>query len=429
MTSLEPDDFPNVPPALLLMLQEFSADGAWADIRKRIRGSLREMKDQSFAFEAQNVVRADEVDPNRFEVHPHGALDLLSGAGCIALDCRVAAAERLARSIGLIADRVWLTDYLSTEVMDIGRATNEAIDRLMHHAVALAPLLPLMKAGIIRFRSPLIATCEACSAEFEAQVEAAAQAVLRSFSRQIKVERKESGGYIVRTGRFFEPPVVFHSYVDNAASVPSGRDFAEHLIAREVRRLLWASREASFTRGTVFSNSRVALAGMLHCEGRMPRTRTELRAFEDGRAFDLPWVSELNPSQIIELREEASIAIPVFREMLARATAVDGTRGSSGDAEGLIAELRAQAAEVRAELLVKRSKSARYWRTVYGVLGLGISAYGVATDQALAGVGGLLPIIQLLIEHKTGYESEAEKMKTRPGYVLVKAQDILAHAH
>jgi len=95
----------------------------------------------------------------------------------------------------------------------------------------------------------------------------------------------------------------------------------------------------------------------------------------------------------------------------------------------LIADLRAQAEEVRAELSVKKSKAARYWRTAYGLLGLGISAYGVASDQPLAGLGGLLPVLQLLIEHRTGHESEAEMVKTRPGYVLVKAQDILAHAH
>jgi len=313
--------------------------------------------------------------------------------------------------------------------MSIGRATNDAIDRLMHHAVALAPLLPLMKAGVVRFRSPWIATCAACSQEFEAEVESATEAVLRTFSRQIKVERKESGGYIVRTGNFFIPPIVHHSYESGSVNVPSSREYAESLIASEVRHILWTAREATFTRGAVFSNSRAALAGMLHYDGRLPPGRRELRLFEDSRAFELPWVSELNPSQILQLREEASNAIPLFREMLARATTFNGSEPCTAAATDLISELRAQAAEVRAELSIKRHKSARYWKTAYGVLGLGISAYGVATDQALAGLGGLLPIIQLLIEHRATHESDTEKLKIRPGYVLIKAQDILAHAH
>jgi hypothetical protein len=299
----------------------------------------------------------------------------------------------------------------------------------MHHAVVLAPLLPLIKAGIVRFRSPWIATCSSCSAEFETQVDRTVQAVLRSFVRQIKVERKHSGGFFIRTGNFFSPPMMMHSGKKDDSTLPSNRDCAEYLITREVRQILWAAREATFTKGAIFSNSRVALAGLLQCEGRLPRSRGELRLFEDSRALDVPWVSELNPSQVLELREEASDAMPLFRELLARATAWSDDHPSDRAAFDLITDLRQQAAEVRAELSSKQSRSARYWKVTYGVLGLGLSAYGVATDQVLAGVGGLLPIIQLLIAHKTGHESDVAKLKGRPGYVLVRAQDILAHSH
>lgn len=429
MAHVEIGDLPTAPPALLMMLQEFAPGRDWGVVRRRIRASVRDMKDQSLAFEMQNVSRVEPPSAIRFEVHPHGALDLLSEHGCSALDCRVGAAQRLARSLGLIADRVWLTDHLSTEVMTLGRATNDAIDRLMRHAIALAPLLPLMKAGVVRFRSPWIATCASCSDEFEGRVEVTAQAVMRSFARQVKVERKDAGGYYVRTGDFFAPPLVLHSKAGDSARVPTSREFAEYLVAREVREVLWAAREATFTKGAVFSSSRVALTGMLECDGRLPRTPAELRVFEDSRALDMPWVSELTPSQVLELREEASDAIPLFRELLARASTCGNARTPDSAGLDLIAELRSQAAEVRAELNAKQSKSARYWKVAYGVLGLGISAYGVATDQVVPGVGGLLPIIQLLIAHKTGHEADVAKLKTRPGYVLVRAQDILAHAH
>jgi hypothetical protein len=83
---------------------------------------------------------------------------------------------------------------------------------------------------------------------------------------------------------------------------------------------------------------------------------------------------------------------------------------------------------VRAELEDRRRTAARFWKGTFGILGLGLSAYGVATDQLVPGVGGLLPIIQLLINHKIGHEAEAGKITRRPGYVLVKAQDILSHA-
>jgi hypothetical protein len=90
--------------------------------------------------------------------------------------------------------------------------------------------------------------------------------------------------------------------------------------------------------------------------------------------------------------------------------------------------LREQAEIVKSELTIARKNSGRYWKTTYGLLGLGLSAYGVASDQIIPGVGGLLPLIQLLINHKAGHGKDVDKLTSRPGYVLVKAQDILAHA-
>jgi hypothetical protein len=429
MLPLDPAAFPRVPPALLLMLREFNPDRSWAETRRRIRTALRDMKEQSFAFESQNVLRSYSASPYHFDVHAHGALDLLSGHGCIDFKCRIAAADRLARSLGLIADHVWLTDYLSSEVLDVGRATNASLDRLMMHAVVLGRLLPLIRADVIRFRSPWMPTCAACSAEFEQHVETVATKVLRSFRGQISVERTDPSGFFIRTGSLFEPPLFLHSEIDQESHpYPTSREAAELLVTREVREVLWTAREAAITNGVVFSNSRLALAGLLQCDGRLPKTLTQLRAFEDSRYVDVPWVSELNAAQILQLREEASAAMPVFRETLAQVASVEGADRSPDAASRVVAELRAQAMEVRAELMTKQAKSARYWKVAYGVLGFGLSAYGVATDQILPAVGGMLPILQLLIAHKTGHEAEVAKLKSRPAYVLVKAQDILAHA-
>jgi hypothetical protein len=428
MRKREIGEIPSAPPALLLMLREFASGAKWEDVRKRIKAIVPDLKVQSFAFESQNVSRTEPPKQTSFNIHLHGALDLLSGHGCTALECRVAAAERLARSIGLIADQVWLTDLLSDEVMRMGRATNAAIDRLMQHAVVLAPLLPLIEARIIRFRSPWIATCESCKQEFEHKVEATTEEVIKVFRRDFKVERRKGGGFFVSTGKAFEPKLFLHSVSTAPRGMPSNREYAVHAVAREVRQVLWVAREASMTGGSVFTNSRVGLAGLLQWEGRL-LDRKSLLLFDSDRAFEVPWVSQLSAKQILQLREEASLALPAFRERLARALVQTGPEVSIQGSRELISELRAQAAEVRAELSVKRAKSARYWKTVYGVLGLALSAYGVATDQVVPGVAGLLPILQLLISHKTGHEADVAKLTARPGYVLVKAQDLLEHTH
>jgi hypothetical protein len=183
MRKHELGEIPNAPPALLLMLREFTLGGKWEDVRKRIKAIVPDLKEQSFGFEPQNVSRSEPLNPTSFDVHLHGALDLLSGDGCVMPTCRVAAAERLTRSFGLIADQVWLTDHLSTEVMGMGRPTNAAIDRLMQDAVALAPLLPLIEGRIIRFRSPWIRH---------------AKAVIKSFSIRSRLQaRKYSRPFVV----------------------------------------------------------------------------------------------------------------------------------------------------------------------------------------------------------------------------------------
>jgi hypothetical protein len=114
--------------------------------------------------------------------------------------------------------------------------------------------------------------------------------------------------------------------------------------------------------------------------------------------------------------------------MRSAVTVVDSALSTATNGPTVIAELREQAAEVRSELDAKRKSAGRFWKTTYGILGLGLSAYGVATDQVVAQISGLLNLIGLQMTHKAGHESEVATLKRRPGYVLVKAQEILAHA-
>jgi hypothetical protein len=182
------------------------------------------------------------------------------------------------------------------------------------------------------------------------------------------------------------------------------------------------------TGGAVFSNSRIGLAGLARSDGRVFHTGNILM-LDQSRDFTVPWVSDLSPLQILQLREEASTALPLLREKICKALKVgDDNLSSRNDIDNLMMSLREQAAEVRSELEAKRKNSARFWKVTYGILGLGLSVYGAATNQAVPAVGGLLPIIQLLIGHKVGHDSDIATLTSKPGYVLVKAQDLLAHA-
>lgn len=422
------EDLPDIPPALSLLFQELSQSGSWKDMRLRVKGMLRDLRDQSEVFEEKNIERNnDSKQPLRFEVHLHGALDLLNEAGCRSPDCRSQAADRIARSVGLIADRVWLTDLLTGRFVDFGRVTNAKLDEVILDTLVLSRLLPLIQAGIVRFRSPWVSTCSSCAAHFESRINDSARDIGRVFSRDLKLKREPADHYILDTGKCFEPPMMMH--LSKTLTKQDARSYTDNWLGSQLHSAFWIAREASLTGGSIFTNSRIGIAGLLQQEGRLVDRRT-LLLLDREREFSVPWVSELDALQILQLREEASTALPLFREKMAQAMSISSVDVlSSTSPSEVIAELREQAAEVRSELEAKRKNSAKYWKTTYGLLGLGLSAYGVATDQMIPGAGGLMSVIHLLTTHKTGYETDVSKLATRPGFVLMKAQDILSHAH
>ena len=260
------------------------------------------------------------------------------------------------------------------------------------------------------------------------EIETASDHVAKLFRRDFRIEPIGEHGYSAYTGRCLEPPVIYRSG-PKETTIPTALDFGAEFVASQLRSAFWVAREAALTGGSVFSNSRVGLAGLLQSEGRLV-DRKSLLLLDKEREFSLPWVTDLNAQQIVELRHEAAKALPMLREKMARSmTLSNNTEASPSNPTSLVAELREQAEYVRAELEAKRKGAARYWKVTYGILGLGCSAYGVAADQILPSVGGLLSVLHLLISHKAGYETDVSMLEAKPGYVLLKAQDILSHAH
>jgi hypothetical protein len=423
------ESFPNVPPALLLLTSELSKCDSWGEMRRRVRAMLPELRNQSEAFDIENVSRDGARDLPCFEVHLHGALDILSADGCQAPQCRFAATDRIARSFGLLSDRVWITDLLTEQFLDSGRMTNANIDKAIADTIVLSRLMPLIEAGVIRFRSPWVPACTSCASEFEAHVERLIPPVIDQFLSTISIKRRRDGGYDLDFGACTEPPLIYTTLAkDGQTRRAPARRFVTPLIRKELHSIFWAAREAALTGGAVASNSRVGMAGLLRAQGRAP-SHSNSTYLERDRGFVLPWVSDLDAKQIVQLRAEASTALPKLRERLHAAMNVsERTINASPSHDALIAELREQAAHVRAELELKRRTGARFWKGTYGILGLGISAYGVASEQLIPGVGGLLPILQLLMAHKAGHETDVARLKQNPGFVLVKAQELLAHA-
>ena len=424
------EDLPDVPPALILIIHELASQDSWKKMRRRVKDMLPDLRDQSEAYQDHAIEKSrDDKKYNHFDIHLHGALNLLAGQGCSELPCRVEAAERIARSVGLLADRIWITDLFTEKFIDFGQPTNAKLDEVMEEVIVLSRLLPLIVAGIVKFRSPWVVTCSSCKDHFDSEVAEASRQLAKTFASEFKIKKGQDGFYSADTGECMIPSLVYYAQTQKGTKPPTKKQFAYEWIEEQLHSIFWISREASITGGTVFSNSRLGLAGLLQQEGRLKDAST-LHLLDNERGINVPWVSKLDAQQIVELRQEASLALPKFREKMYQVmSAHDLDENNEGSPQELIFELREQAEDVRAELKSTQKNSAKYWKATYGVLGLGLSAYGVATDQVIAGVGGLLPMLQLLIEHKKGHESNRDSVISKPGFVLLKAEDILSHAH
>lgn len=234
------DPLPHVPPALLLLAQETAQCRSWTDLRRRVRSMLRDLRDQSEVFERDSIARADDSPRStRFDVHLDGALNLLSGKGCPAPECRLKAADRLAQSLGLIADRVWITDLLSEKFIEMRKPTNEQLDDVLHDFLVLTRLLPLIVAGIVKFRSPWTPTCSACAADFTSRLESATDEVAKTFSKHVRMERRSDGGFHAHTGACTEPSMVFSSASSGLKRIPSARSFAKRWLHEQLHSTFW----------------------------------------------------------------------------------------------------------------------------------------------------------------------------------------------
>lgn len=426
------EDLSDVPPAALLLHSEVYAKAkSWEDARKLLKALLPELQVQSRAYDLQRFGKdCQKPIQSEFDIHLDGALNFFSrsSGGCSDVGCRVAAAERTARSIGLIADRVWITDYLTETFCDFGRATNERMNTVLADVQVLGTLMPLIAGGVLRFKSPWIPSCKGCLEQFDKRVQQIAVDLHAAFVGGFELEDRGGNRYALQTGAVFEPTVVLR--LSNERNKPVGPPdvgwLTQKIVHDAVHSAMWVGREAAASRGSVFSNSRIGLAGFVHQDGRF-KSLADLKILDEARSVDLPWVSELTPSQLMELRNEACSALPQFRELMAKGLVYRPDSKLGGDVD-MIYELRQQAAEVRDELQIINRNAKRFWKQPFMLLSLGAAALGLATDQPLGAASGLLALWQFLGTHESGNEKDVDKLKCRPGYVLIKAHDLLAHA-
>jgi hypothetical protein len=416
---------PGLPPHIALLLNE---DFDFADHRlalRKLKGMLRDLKDQADISEFEPLGEQGG-SPSEFRASLSGGLDLFSGMGACQMPvCRIGYAEQVSRSIALMADKVTAHDYLYERIHHLRvKASNEELIPLLDDVVVLKTIQPLIEAGIFRFTLPISAVCSLCIATFESRVEFLTEHVISSFRGEIAVERGAEYS-AVDLSPVYEPALVVR-ISPNFSEEHSDEELVRYFVSGAVRSILWDARSASSIGGSVFSNSSAGISALLAEDGR-GLSSSELRAFAADRSAELPWVSGLSVQQTLDLREEASSALPAFREFMARRLCASSAGVDVGTWMDAVGELREQAVQVRQELDRSTSRSLSLRRNATGILGLGVSAVCFATEgpgSGLAGLLGTLGLIHSIPEPGSTHSS----LRAKPGYVLVAAQDILQHS-
>lgn len=414
-----------VPAHIALLLNEQFDWGDPVRVVRTLKGMVRELKRQ--AEVASFDTAADlQSGPTEFKAVLSGGLDLFSGYGaCQQVICRMGYAAQTARSIILMADQVTVHDFFQERILGLrDRPTNDELFPLVADLHVLQILSPVIEEGLFRFISPFMPACKHCISAFDDKVEALTNQLLESREGEISVEKDEQY-FAIDTQDAYDPPLVIR-FDPEFGKKKSGKDLLAIVLRMAVRTALWDARDASLMSGTMFSNSAVGVSALLAEDGRS-LTRPEFRVFAGQRAADLPWVAGLTVQQTIDLRNEASSALPNFREFLARRLGAKEDQDAASWDE-CVAELREQAQEVRSELELVTRKSASLRRNANGILGLTVSAACFAAEGPSAALGGLLGTLGLLHSMPTSEPHPAQVLKAKPGFLLVAAQDILGHA-
>lgn len=420
------DPGPGIPPHLALLLNEKFDFGRFTQSRKKLKGMFPDLVDQVRISPSESVVDLGE-NPAIFRVVMSGGLDLFSGEGsCQALACRVSYADQISRSIALMADQVTMHDYFAKKILSFGkRPTNRQVEILLADLYVLKRLAPLVEAGVLKFISTGLSVCSGCMEEFERRVDAVSIAVLEQYASEINVERRADGASI-DAHAIYDPPLHIGCSVEYANN-NSDYQLIKNILNECVRSAFWDARDASMVGGVLFSNSRCGVDSLLRQEGR-GMSPSDFRVFEGQRAAKLPWVKGLSVRQVVQLREEANMALPALREFMARRLSPCAAPEEIGREEDWIAELREQAAELESVLRIATSKGTSIGRNARGVVGLTISAVSWALEGGAQALSNLLDTLGLVHESHPDDSFYPAALKTKPGYVLVAAKEILAHA-
>jgi hypothetical protein len=427
-------DLENLPPVVQILLSERPRGReSPKGFLKRLLPELRRQAEWTMLQSSGIYVGRDAALP-RLVIDPSAGLDPFSGYGkCADPACRLQNADLIARTVGLYADCAVIGDPFTDHVLIAEQWSDYDTFKLIGNLLVFRRLQPMFNSGVFRFATNFGGFCQNHSDMFKEQVTQIANEVLAEVKTGLSLVRKKDH-LEIHTSELLGLPMVHSAKLTAAVKRKLARstdpaELAAELygpyLHAEVHETLFKMRRAEPWRAVTFSNSRVSLLAARHFDRAMP-SQAELEIWEASRSAYLPWVRDLSPTEIVQLRMKADRALPRFRERIGRALTSD----DGGEVKAVVRELRDEASEVEAELAALDAQGESRFRTASGVLGMTISVYGFAGEFLAAGAAltGLATLFGLLHAAHRKEQHEVGKLTSRPGYVLVKARELAEHA-
>ena len=431
----------DLPPALQLVASE----KLWAaespdDVKKRLENSglRKELARQAqWTLERYNYTPPDQ---GGFVASPSGSLNPFSKAfKCGTRSCRLQSAEDFVKTVALYVDHVVAPDPFTS--VFAGEKINYF--DLFSLLSVYRYILPIVQEGIFTFTSPVHYSCRRCAGRIDESMGAAVARILDEASTDFQVElREDLSLLIVHCPELFagsQHPLsvgLVISKNDLARLRSKGwtrgrylKNFTRPLLIRHVketaRNTLFEMSTAQEVGATVLASSRAELLYV----AAIADSRVSLRGidrWEAERSIELPWIHELTPAECLVLRREARTALPQLRFMLMSRLQSGSTIPT--DVSSLVAELRAQTAEVEEEIRsIAKLGEGRYRLAVSG-FGLAFVLYGLASGVPAIAGAGLTGLLASLAHAQAGARRMVEKkvkIESAPAYALVKARQIL----
>lgn len=427
-----------LPPGLSLLMDEltgdFSSSEEFAHSYKRIAKDVAMQSETS--FESFDYFDKGSDGSGGLVITASGGLNPFSEHYlCSQPSCRVKATREIARTLGLYGDIVVVPDTLSYVLAGITKPTYGQLRWIATQLLVLKELEPLFRTGVMRFSSGRMSLCSSCLSTMEAQIKACVEELSDQLDEYLHVDLYEEQIAISATGPLEGPTSLWKKLTQADKKLLKSGVTAKELaketyletVEDRVRSTLF---ELSFARGAsslLMSTARTELFALRSFDEHAPALN-DLAVWEQARSVQLPWVNGLSTEEIVQLRHEASNALPAFRETFVRHIASPSANVASvAERIGVLCE---GASQVERELKALNPAGEGAFRNVAGALGITVSVYGFATGFAPATValGGLMSLLGLVHGSSRHDQQKQFMLESQPAYVLLKAKEFAEHA-